>query len=134
MIRQVLKFSAVFAAAGMVSGCLGLTENKFEKKVIKAQCEKYQDCSPTDFDAEFDSLKSCQDAVAAESDSDLDYYEDCDFIRDEAKDCLKAIESLPCEAEEADYVDFNNSCFNVWVCEGSGTSDLSPTDSQPTGG
>jgi hypothetical protein len=132
MIRQVLQFGVALGALGALTACLGLTENKFEKKVIKAQCEKYQDCAPTDFDAEFDSLKACQDAVTTENESDLSYYDDCDFVRDEAKDCLKAIESLPCEAEDADYVDFNNSCFNVWVCEGSGTDATLVTGSDST--
>jgi len=118
-MRRIVSLIALSALlVGGLTACLGLTEKKFEKKVIKAQCEQYESCSPTEFDAEFESVKDCEEAVAAQSEADLDYYDDCDFVRDEAKDCLKAIENLPCEAEEADYVDFNNSCHNVWVCEG----------------
>ena len=129
-MRRLITQTAVPAIAlGGLTACLGLTERKFEKKVIKAQCEQYQDCSPTEFDAEFDSIKDCEDAVASESASALAFYDDCDYVRDEAKDCLKAIEGLPCEAVDADYVDFYNSCFNVWVCEGtsSGSGTQTPT-------
>ncbi len=118
MVRTVFQLVVLSATAGVLTACLGLTENKFERKVAKAQCELYERCQPTDFDAEYDSIGDCTKAVDGSSETDLDYYDDCDYVRDEAKDCLKAIEGLPCEAEEADYVDFNNSCFNVWICEG----------------
>jgi len=122
MVRVAFQFTALAALVGVTTAC-GLTEKKFEKKVIKAQCQLYQECSATDFDIEYESLKDCEDAVETQNSTDLDLYDDCDFVRDEAKDCLKAIENLPCEAEEADYVDFMNSCYNVWVCDGVGTGD-----------
>ena len=126
MFRVSIQIAVIGALAGIATAC-GLTEKKFEKKLITAQCELYEECSPTEFGAEFEDVKACEDAVGVSSDIDLAYYEDCDFVKDEAKDCLKAIESLPCEAEEADYVDFNNSCHNVWICEGG----IVPVNTEP---
>ena len=62
MVRVTTQFAALTAVAGILVAC-GLNEKKFEKKLIKAQCELYEDCLATEFAIEFSDLKTCIEAA-----------------------------------------------------------------------
>ena len=101
-----------------LSGCgiFGMTEQKFVDRLIDAQCDFYEECIAIYFQEYFEDSDECVEMFSDYI--DLDYYQDCDFDKAAAKECLKAYQDL---AKSCDYEQSYDACDDVWDC-GSVTS------------
>ncbi|MBN1335410.1 MAG: hypothetical protein JXB39_05570 [Deltaproteobacteria bacterium] len=114
-MRRIPAVSAlVFLAA------CGPSRDNFIDAYIETVCEKVLECQEEDDSIQFDDQAECEGFFGVFIDDDA--FEDCDYDKGAARDCLDAIEELDCDFDE-EGLEAVDACEDVWDC----------TDSDDTG-
>jgi len=106
--------------------CFGtVNEKNFLEKYSEALCTFEDECNRSVFLEEWDDVDDCvDDQLDIIDDADLDL-EDCDFDKDNAKDCLATIKDATEDCEAEDIADADE-CGEVFDCDGGGTIGVGP--------
>lgn len=104
-----------------LSGCgiFGMSEQKFVDQIVDAQCDFYEECLGMYFQEYFENTGECVEMFSDYI--DLDYYEDCDYDKSAAKECLKAYQEIAKSCDYEEMYESYEACGDVWDC-GTNTS------------
>lgn len=109
------RIGLLFAMVGLLGSC-GLNETRYNKKVAKAYCKWEERCDSADFYANFDTVGACADAQEAQlTKLDAYYAASCVFNKDQARDCLKALDT-GCQKSAVEFNELFAPCYAVWDC------------------
>jgi hypothetical protein len=99
--------------AGLGSGCL--TESNFNEKLARDFCQKMQECTEEQFDAQYSSIGECVDDSTTDEDPATTCMKaaGCTFDRAGARDCRQAVQESECGEEG---IDWANSCTDIYEC------------------
>jgi len=94
-----------------LAGC-GMSPKKFAKEYAKGACSYFAECEPDYLEYYGGDEKECVEEY--EDYYDADDYEDCEFDKKKAKECIKAIKELgkSCSFDDVDY----DACNDVYDC------------------
>jgi hypothetical protein len=99
----------------LLAAC-GLSRDNFFDKFNGAVCEWTMECDEEDGDVVWDDQNECEEHYPIViHESDYDNYDDCDFDKDAAKDCLDAVRNLGCDLTK-ELSDHPEVCDKVWDC------------------
>lgn len=103
------------ALAGLVA--CGVSEDEFYEEAYERLCERYFECYPDDAGAYWADEDACvEQATSYYDDYWQEYYADCEYDRSQAKACLRALDNLGCDPDEAAYDELDTACEDIWTC------------------
>ena len=90
-------------------------EDNFNDKYAEAICDAYESCIRSEFLESYDDHEECVDQFIEDFEDQSDYYKDCDFVPEQATDCLQSLKEFKrtCEYQDFDYDD----CDRAWDCK-----------------
>lgn len=97
-------------ALAALTAC-GTSAGSFPEDYGRVLCDRQKECYPTEFDAEYDNEGECREE--ADALFVLFDFDECDFDRAEANDCLGELRSRSCEELEND--DAFDACARVYT-------------------
>jgi hypothetical protein len=106
----------------------GVTKSNWGDQYAQKSCAFSKRCAPILFYYAYDDMDECKDEYLDAWEDSEDYYDDCDFDKDKAQDCLNKMSSTTCKEAGEDYEDVFEDCAEVWDC-GDATDTTTTTDS-----
>lgn len=99
-----------------LSACAPSRDNFFNA-YWEAMCDKKAECSET-FENKYASVEECVEVMDDDEQDLNDQYEECDYDKDEAKECLQLIEDIDCDENyPSGFEQVNEACIEVFSCE-----------------
>ncbi len=120
---MIWRLSVVTAVVGMLVGCGKVKQDNWNEASAKASCKYSKRCSSANFYYNFDSVDTCVSTTVTMLDELDEYYANCLYNEDKAKECLKALDAS-CKTTGQEYDTLRAPCYEVWDC----AEDFSPID------
>jgi hypothetical protein len=96
----------------LIAAC-GPSRADFVDEYIEALCEWAMDCQEEEGRIVYEDQEECEEfggTIIDESD-----FDDCDYDKDAAKECIDAVRNLDCEPSD-DFFEDMEVCDKVWTC------------------
>jgi hypothetical protein len=93
----------------------GPSRNDFYNEYWTLLCEKMETCDDG-FSDSWSSVDACVEAMDDEEATLEKRYEDCDYDKDEAQECLHLLDSMECDAYPDALADVEAACAEVHRC------------------
>lgn len=93
-----------------------LDEERWPAKIAKAECKFAERCNAASFYYNYRDVDTCVEHELRIWEEHTEFYEkDCIFDRDQARDCLDAL-NRRCKSAGREYDQLFAACFEVWDC------------------
>ena len=106
------------AAIVLTTGCTG-TPEQFAKTAARLECKRSKECDKSFFDEEYGGdlgrCKGDREDFWLDLNDELDDI-GCDYDKDEAKKCVKAVRSNKNDCSDDADEDIADECAEVWDC------------------
>jgi hypothetical protein len=103
----------VAIALTVLTGC-AVTEQNFPDRYAGAVCSQWRSCDEEQFYSDFEDVPECEDDVSVVVRETLDLFSLCEFVPEDARECLQAIRSSTCA--EVEQFDFDGRCDGFVDC------------------
>lgn len=98
-----------------LSAC-GPSRENFYGAFAEAMCEKWEECLEDDFEdyTDYEDADECIDEAMEDEDDfteEIVEDDDCEYDKDKASDCIKAIKDVDCGDDEEDFIEDLNDAY-----------------------